>query len=287
MYRSGFVLAMPLGIALMFGGCGTFVPNLQEFSGNDADLALLVEAIVQSIHCDIRNAIYKIDEGDRRNGGKHVAYLDKWAAQVSLTLQVEEKTALSPTALWTPNGALSSIFSIGGSATASADATRIDKVNYFYTVKAIRDAGYCPGVSTEAPAPGSLLIQNDLKLAEWIFSHVVLVGTQEVKPPEKPTPPPKPDPSGKPNTAPNALSHQVTFEIITTGTVTPAWKLIKASVNQTGTPFSATRDRKHDLLITLGPKDTGGQDMLAATAQQLHFSAQIGQAVNAKSGPAF
>jgi len=41
--------------------------------------------------------------------------------------------------------------------------------------------------------------------------------------------------------------------LITTGTVSPGWKLVNATINQTGTFLTATRDRTHDLQITFGP----------------------------------
>jgi hypothetical protein len=97
-------------------------------------------------------------------------------AQVQLTLTVEEKTAVSPFASWMPNA----IFSLGGSITGSADATRIDKFNYFYSVAELRSR---PGCLPGAPAgshPASLLVQSDLKLYNWLSSLVVTVVTDEI-----------------------------------------------------------------------------------------------------------
>jgi hypothetical protein len=284
-----FLSAMPLGFAFLLAGCGTVVPNLPE-SGGDAQTMLLVKAIVGGIHCELRNAIdivYKRDAevAPLNNGVSHVGYLKDWAVQVTLSLQVEEKTSVSPSALWTPNGALSSIFSIGASVTGSADATRIDKLNYFYTVQELRASGACPSAPSPPEQPGSLLIQSDLKIAEWLASHVLLVGTNEVIPRRAAF-------SGSPgrsatgaadvlrsgNTGPpNGFSHEVIFDVVSSGTVTPSWKLIKASFNQSGTPFSTSRDRKHDLLLTFGPQDPRLAQTLAPTAQSLHSSALFGQ----------
>jgi hypothetical protein len=53
----------------------------------------------------------------------------------------------------------------------------------------------------------------------------------------------------------NVLSHEVKFDIISTGTITPGWKLSTSTINQTGTFLSGTRDRTQDLIVTFGPPD--------------------------------
>jgi hypothetical protein len=51
-----------IGLALMLGGCGTYVPEIQENPwASDPDR--LVVAIVGSIHCELRNAITDIVNG--------------------------------------------------------------------------------------------------------------------------------------------------------------------------------------------------------------------------------
>jgi hypothetical protein len=51
----------------------------------------------------------------------------------------------------------------------------------------------------------------------------------------------------------NVLSHEVKFDVETIGGVVPGWKLARVSINQSGSGFSATRSRTHDLTITFGP----------------------------------
>jgi hypothetical protein len=43
--------------AFLLSGCGTYVPDTQDFPGNQGDQQLLVEAVVQSVHCEVSNAI--------------------------------------------------------------------------------------------------------------------------------------------------------------------------------------------------------------------------------------
>jgi hypothetical protein len=87
-------------------GCGTHVPEIQEV-GDDAQGELLVKAIVGSIRCEIRDAVNKVITADLNaaapnKGIVYTKFLDKWAAQVALTLQIDEKSTLNPSAVWTP-----------------------------------------------------------------------------------------------------------------------------------------------------------------------------------------
>jgi hypothetical protein len=260
-------------VAVSVASCGTYVPRIQEY-GDDADGALLVHAIVRSIHCEIRNAVNSVIERDiaasRFNRQLFAKYLYGWGVQVGLTLQVEEKSSLNSTVLWTPPSPVSAIFNLAGSGTLSSDATRIDKLNYFYSVKDLRALGKCPADANaiQPHPPGSLLIQSDLGLDGWLQSQVMEAGTHEIGVPTTP------------NTTlkQNALSHEVKFEVVSTGSVTPGWKLTRVNINQTGTFLSATRDRTHDLTITFGPLDPSNK-ALSPTAQGIFLSSQFGLSV--------
>ncbi len=39
------------------------------------------------------------------------------------------------------------------------------------------------------------------------------------------------------------LTHQVTFQVVSSGSLTPSWKLVRATINPTGTLASTSRDR--------------------------------------------
>jgi hypothetical protein len=73
--------------------------------------------------------------------------------------------------------------------------------------------------------------------------------------------------------AQDSFSQEIKFIIISTGNITPTWKLIQLSANTGNAPFFSTgRTRTHDLIITIGPPTTRTQyDFLAS---------QIGEAVN-------
>ena len=72
----------------------------------------------------------------------------------------------------------------------------------------------------------------------------------------------------------NVLSHEVTFDITTTGNITPSWKLLRGTVNQGGTFLTASRDRKHDLTVTFGPLDNT-QTALIPVAEAAHTTSLI------------
>jgi hypothetical protein len=138
------------------------------------------------------------------------------------------------------------IFSLLGGANLLSDATRIEELDYYYTVRELQNQGPCSADAMRENASnypaGSLLIYSDLKLAEWLSSVVLPKLTGDF---------PITDPANR--NAKNALTHHVTFKIVTSGNITPSWKLVHATINPIPPLFMASRTRTHDLLITLGP----------------------------------
>jgi len=261
------VLPLVIGIALMLAGCGTYVPEIQEIPGADSER--LVQAIVGSIKCEIRDAVVWVINDDRTNAllykqPRNTDWLLGWGAQLQLTLQVNEQSAISPSGLYFPMN----IFFLGGGANLSSSATRIDILNYYYTVPEMYDSGkYCTEtlkVNNRTNYPtGSLLIQSDLKLREWLSDAVRGLATDNIS-------------FGNKN-AKNTISHEAKFEIITSGNITPTWKLVHATINPNSPLFSASRDRTHDLLITFGPNDPATKSLGVGTpAANTNLASQIG-----------
>ncbi len=241
---------VPLSASLFLCACGLSVPEIQENPTNQVGGQLLVKAIVNSVHCDLKNAVlYALGPSSRpQNRAKKQAFFTSdWGAQMALTLTVEEKWILNPVVVVTPMTPPSQVFTLGLGATVSADATRKETLNLYYTVADLRSGRPCPEPNNLEPnAPREpLLLQNDLKLKEWLLDEVMLVGTNEIGAPI--------DPGNIYKQ--NVLQHEVKFEVITNGTLAPALKLVTSNVNQSGTFFSTTRDRTHDLIVTFGPVD--------------------------------
>src|SRR2546430_4777644 len=104
----GVKFIIPLISSLLVAGCGTYVPGIEEPLSSPADGQQLVQAIVQNIDCEIRNAIVDIIQTDKdyvRRGiqkTRQTAWLDNSAVQPRLTLTVNERGGVNPSAQWPP-----------------------------------------------------------------------------------------------------------------------------------------------------------------------------------------
>lgn len=261
---TAFKFVLPVVAAAVLGGCGTLVPDTQDFPGNIGDQQLLVQAVVQSVHCEVVNAVSDLFAQAKRYPAmkSFTDNIKDWGVQMTLSLKTEEKGTLNPTVLWTPT----SVFTLAGSATLSSDAIRTEKLYFYYKMSDLRNRKYClTGVQPAAPV-SSPLIQSNLKFGDWLYDQLAPVATNEVSVPTSAAGPLKQ----------NVLYYEVSFEVVTTGGLTPAWKLVRATINPAGTLFAATRDRTHDLQITMGPGDSSGLKGQAANAQ---LSGDIGFSV--------
>ncbi len=263
-----------ISVASAVAGCGTFVPDITEPILGAGSGPLLVRAIVQSIHCELRGAVTHVIDQDKLNvqAGNPVrtaAWFDDWGVQIGLTLRIEESSAISANGIWTRPGVPSAMFTLGAGGTLSALATREDKLNYYYTVAELYQMGECPSSSRPSGNTQSLLVRSDLKLRDWLDAAVLGVGTGAVKVPTTATTILKQ----------NALSHQVRFQVVSSGEVTPAWDLRNIDYNKKGAFLAASRNRVHDLLTTFGPVDPKQPGLVGAAADAF-LASQIAQAVH-------
>jgi len=187
-------------------------------------------------------------------------FLGKWGAEVALTFTVVEKTTVAPSVLWTPPSPATSVFTLAAGVSGSAQATRIEKMNFFYTMAELYGLP-CKGSDIRYD---SFLIQNDLKIADLLLGRIgpTVLGTGHA-----------PGSGQK-----NVLSHEISFQVVTGGSATPMLKLVRATINPSGTFFGVSRDRTHNLLITFGPVASGGKSLIAI-AEQSHFTSQIASGV--------
>jgi hypothetical protein len=128
-------------------------------------------------------------------------------------------------------------------------------------------------------------MQSDLGLADWLKANITAAETGVIQYATDYT-------DGPLKT--NVISHEIKFDVTTTGNITPGWKLTHWLVNQSGNLLSATRDRTNDLTITLGPTvpmpktqvNALGQPITITSyapsepAAQAAFASQIGLAVS-------
>ena len=236
---------MLAALTLELSGCGVFVPELQESVPHPGPPTIqeglegeaFVNSIVFNVQCEVRDAIVQFYQ-QYPNG----LFLNTWGVQVTLNLQVEEKTSVNPTGNWLPPSSASSVFNLGFGATATGDATRIDKVNWFAPISDFKGKRAC---GDQRPN-GVFLLESDLRLKEWLYDAIqaqvtknINFGNETVNGPFKQ----------------NVISHEVKFEVTTAGNLVPGWKLTRLAINQSGTGLTASRDRTHDLTITFGPAE--------------------------------
>jgi hypothetical protein len=267
--------ALVLFLALGVSGCGTYVPELREFPNyTQADTQNMIDAIVQSMRCELSRAITSVVDNDisesplRQIKRTYSDFLGHWGAEVLLTFTIVEQSSGAPSLLLTPATAASSVFTLNANVSASSQATRIEKMNFFYTVAELYGLP-CKGSETRYD---SLLVQNDLKIADLLLGRIgpATLGTGHT-----------PSSGDK-----NVLSHEISFRVITGASATPMLKLVRATINPSGTFFGVSRDRTHDLLITFGPIAHGGKSLIAI-AEQTHFSSQITSGVTTGFRSAF
>lgn len=128
------------------------------------------------------------------------------------------------------------------------------------------------------------MLQNDLKLSEWLFDAVSASVTNTIN---------------FRNTtlavSTNVLQHEVKFQIVSSGTLNPSWTLTRVTVDGSGNLLSAGRTRTNDLIITFGPaspavvavtaKDGRRRTTVAAEpnrqAADLHLSSTVAAGIQA------
>lgn len=257
--RCAIWMGLWLTMTAVLDGCGTYVPNIPEFNGDPVSEQQLVQKIIQAVTCEVRDAVNDFYARQQR---QHL-FIDNWGAQLTLTLTVEERSEFNPTAIWTPNGTLS----LFGAADISADATRIDTINSFHTVREIRMFQPC---SPEERPIGPFLLESDLKLENLLFDSQTAADIRQVNFAE----------TGRAASGKDVIQHEVKFIVMTSGNINPTLKLSRVwVVNPSGLFLAALRNRTQDLLITFGPTDVTGTS-LAPAAASIALSSQIGIAVS-------
>ncbi|MGX1350416.1 hypothetical protein AB7M49_003992 [Bradyrhizobium elkanii] len=273
---------------LCLGACGLTVPDIKESWDADrpanpatgepkiSGTAQIEFEIKKRIYCDLRDAVQAVNlievsagSYDKPGPAKKGIIPLKWGAQVSLSLQVDESSALNPGLTF--DDLVSSTFSLGLGGTLSSTATRVDKFNPSWSIAYLMrpDTPYSvckPGndpfeqIRWKPAASSPFILESDLGIKEWLqgamFTDVLLHSVGPA--------------GGDPK--PDTVSYEIKFVIVSSGSVTPTWKLVKFSANTSGDFFSVGRTRTHDLIITIGPNDS--------TTLDAHLASQIGNAVS-------
>jgi hypothetical protein len=300
--------------ALNLTGCGITVPDIKESWDRDrpADLstgapeitgtAQIEFEIRKRVYCELKEAVqaanqYPVASGsyDRQQLSQAGLIPSNWGAQVSLSLQVDESSALNPGVALNqvmPNAikafgvgntvTTQQSFNIGFGGTISSTATRTDKFDPYYSIAFLmrRDTSNSICFPENDPftklgwQPASsspFILESDLGIKKWLLGAMfsnVLLPSEGV-----PTGGGGGGGGGGGALGPYAVSIEIKFVIISSGNVTPTWKLVRVSANTGNTPFFSTgRTRTHDLIITIGPQTT--------QTSNANLALQIGNAVS-------
>jgi hypothetical protein len=246
-------------------GCGTYVPPLQEYleaapANSDFSAGGAFEfAIKSKVYCDIVEAVVTA-----RNSG---VLPTGWAVQTTLDLQVDEAGSLNPGATYLS----STTFTIGAGAVLSSQATRESKFGNYWELDKLKGADSSP-CSNSTPRASSFLL-SELGISEWLENALK---SRDYLPSSGGN---KKDPFFKQD----FLSYHVKFVVTSSGTVTPAWKLVRVTTGNGGLPLvGAGRVRTHDLLLTFGPTFSAKGPNLAISS---HAAQDFGNAVSNSRRP--
>ena len=97
----------PVTASFLISGCGLRVPEIQENPFAPGHAVLMVQAIVQSVHCEMGNALKDVRNSDLEIAAKYhqkpiTDFLLHWGAEMTLTLTIDEKSSLAPNLTWMP-----------------------------------------------------------------------------------------------------------------------------------------------------------------------------------------
>lgn len=240
----------------------------------------MIASITRSVGCELRYTVTELIRLDRESaplratGRRYTTFLEDWGVQVALNFTIVERTGFNPGVLVTPPATPASTFTLNTGGSISAEATRLQKMNFFYTVAELNNPAEFPNRVRTCRDPsgnreGSLLVDSDLRLFSLLQGRLgaTMLGFA-------PSPEQRPAVAGDKN----VLSQTVSFKVVTTGQITPTWRLVRASVNTGQLPFlSAGRERTHELVFTFGPLDKSVRGIRALTplAQQTHIQTQL------------
>lgn len=269
----------------VLSGCGTYVPEIQEPWVSPGQGQVMVRDLVKHIHCEVEKAVKGVIEQDKEfavawnNGKRDAEWLETWGVQIALTLTIDESSNLNPgvtfnTPIIPANVAfpglnpisMGQIYNFGLGGTLSSGATRIDKLSTYFTVKQLlTEQKFCTEESQPSDPPKLSLLESDLRLEEWLADAVFIQGTKTAEFSSK---------AIEGQFKQNVISQEVKFMIVSSGNITPSWKLVRVSANPSSF-FGVNRTRTHDLTVTFGPNEVTTTATATATATGIKKEKQV------------
>ncbi|MDB5611589.1 MAG: hypothetical protein JWP25_8489 [Bradyrhizobium sp.] len=260
-------------------GCGTYIPSQRDWpNSRPRDVEDMNIALVRTIVCELSYAVTVAIRNDREGARRrrseriYTGFLDHWGVEVATDLTASESSTVNPSGLWAPISPASAVFTLGGGIRGAAVASNENTFNVFYPLAALYQPTVFPTDDPQRPCrnptgnkDGSPLVDIDLKIQPLLESRAQLVeiGVAE-----------DPDRQAKIYSVKNVLTQTVSIKETVSGDITPTWKFTTGSVNPSGTFFSTSRERTHQIVFTFGPLAGDGRS-LTDLAEAFHLNEQL------------
>jgi hypothetical protein len=255
------------------GGCGLYVPEKFPFNSDKLSQGYFENTIVNNIKCELHKGVQdtlsyyeKVDPSIRAR----IQWLRQWGALVQLKITADELSGLTPGVSFMRLYPNSQNISLGLAASGGAHATRVETISFTVSFNELLTQEH--PIKTCAEDENGVLIQSDLKIAQFIFDKA-FIATHPGSVAEFKT-------VGPPYTV---LSDEITFVASFGGSVTPTWKFATIAADSSGTLLSATRTKTDDVIITLGyvthEATAVSPVVLSMDAQTIHNALVTGSAV--------
>jgi hypothetical protein len=266
---------LPIAFILLtgLGGCGLYVPEKYLFNKDVLSQGNFENVIVNNIKCELHKGVqdtlgYYERAGDPGELAR-IQWLRKWGALVQLKITADEMSGLAPGVSFFKLFPNSQAISLGLGASGTAHATRVETISFalsFNELLSERPIKSC------AEDENGILIQSDLKIAQFIFDKSVIATTPGSVAPFITRGPPY-----------TVLTDEITFVASVGGSVTPTWKFATIAADSSGTLLSATRTKTNDVIITLGlvthEATAVSPVVLSTDAAAIHAALVVGSAV--------
>jgi hypothetical protein len=271
--RKPFAVLLILA-TIPLSGCGTNVPQIQEFWEGVDITGDMEYRIKENIFCETVHALRSVRKKIIVNGQPSIP--DSYGVQMQISLTVEEVGGLNPGVAFNhtlPNAIANKVtvpqsFTLSATGTLSSTVTRTDTSYSYYNVRKISRPGankFCddnpPDLHGSSP-----LLKSDLGIEDYLRVAVKGADVFHSSALAK---------GGAGKTAKlDVYSYEIKFIVVSNGGVTPTWKLVNVSADTGNLPLlNAGRTRTHDLTLTFGP----GTNTPTEFALQTHFTGQIVQ----------
>ncbi|KQP21830.1 hypothetical protein ASF27_14735 [Methylobacterium sp. Leaf102] len=280
--------------------------------------------VKHAIFCELKRAVARTRElkAPRRLYGpgredittvEDIYLPDSWGILMQLTLQVDEKMALTPGVITKDpiDNALTGFriglastpqsFTLGVGGNLTLQNQRIDRYNTYYAVRDLaipnNNSSGCvqnsPRILGEKTTGSSPFIDaTGLGIGEWLSSAARVIAYHPSSRVAEDSSGP-PIAAGTGANASDASTYTNKFIITTGASVTPTWNLIRIGT-ATSSLYDTSRIRTHELILTVGPgaiqrtKTRLGQSVSvvspAAGVANAQLAAQIGSAVASAVG---